>query len=106
MDRAIAGREKTAPGTITAHQPANHNQYGYSFCVNGKTYSGWDGSDKQAPRIGKIVVVYYDPDNPAMNALTSFAEFEGQATGPVLFMFLGIVGLVVFIAVRRRDTAA
>ena len=104
VERAVAGREKTAPGTITAHEPANHNQYGYAFSVNGKTYSGRDGAEKQAPRIGKQVLVYYDPHNPAMNALTSFAELEGQSIGPVLFMFLGIVGVTIFIVQRRRDS--
>jgi len=103
VDRAVAGREKTARGTIAAHEPANHNRYGYAFSVNGKTYRGWDGSEKQAPRMGKQVLVYYDPHDPATNALTSFAELEGQCIGPVLFMFLGVVGVAIFIAHRRRE---
>jgi hypothetical protein len=41
-DRAIAKREKTTEGTIIAHRPANHDQYGYRFSANGKSYSVWE----------------------------------------------------------------
>src|SRR5688500_8071315 len=40
-DRAVALRQQTTPGTIVAHEPANHNRYGYTFNVNDKTYIDW-----------------------------------------------------------------
>lgn len=42
IDRQIAVREQTAVGTITAHEPANRNRYGYTFVVEGKSYTGWE----------------------------------------------------------------
>jgi hypothetical protein len=36
-DRVVARREQTTSGTIVAHEPANHNRYGYTFSVNNQT---------------------------------------------------------------------
>jgi hypothetical protein len=45
VDRTVARREQTTLGTITAHEPENHNKYGYSFAVNGKPTVGMDGHE-------------------------------------------------------------
>jgi hypothetical protein len=70
-DRMIAKRQRTTQGSITAHEPANHNRYGYVFSVNGKSYTGWESPRKDELQIGKQVLVYYDPSDPAKNALAA-----------------------------------
>src|SRR5580658_10285424 len=75
-DRAVAKREQTVLGTSIAHEPANHNRYRYSFSVDGKPYSGWESPRKEEPHIGQQLTVYYDPADPATNALTDFTPRE------------------------------
>ena len=101
-DRTIAQREKTTNGRIAAHEPANHNRYGYSFSVNGKSYSGWESPGKEEPHIGQQVTVFYDPVDPARNALTDFADLEMDSLGPVPVLLFGIGAVALFIRYRRR----
>src|SRR5271157_285978 len=61
----IAGRQQTTSGIVTAHEPANHNRFGYKFQVNGKAYTGWQSPGNHELAIGKQVVVFYDPQNPS-----------------------------------------
>lgn len=102
VDRTVAKREKVTNGTITAHEPANHNRYGYSFSVNGKPYSGWESPRKEEPHIGQQVTVFYDPVDPTKNALTDFADLETDSLGPVPMLLFGIGALALFIRYRRR----
>ena len=101
-DGEVAKRERTVLGTITAHQPANHNRYGYTFSLNGQSYSGWETPRKEEPLIGQLVTVYYDPADPTQNALTDFAELKIESLGPLPVLLLGIGGLVFFVLQRGR----
>jgi hypothetical protein len=105
-DRAIAGRQQTTKGIITAHEPANHNQYVYVFSVNGKSYTGRQSPKKQALEVGKRVVVYYDPFVPAKNALTDFSELSAESLGPLPLLLIGVGAVAVFIYRRRRRDRA
>ena len=102
VDRQIAGRQRTASGVITAHEPANHNQYRYEFEVDGKSYTGLEGPKGREFDIGKTVVVYYDPENPSKNALTDFHDLELESVGPVPAILIGIGTVVAFIFYARR----
>jgi hypothetical protein len=97
-----AQREKITNGTITAHEPANHNRYGYSFSVNGKSYSGWESPRKEEPHVGQQVTVFYDPIDPTKNALTDFTDLETDSLGPVPILLFGIGAVALFIRYRRR----
>jgi len=101
-DRAIAERQQTTHGTITAHVPANHNRYGYIFSVDGKSYTGWESPKGNELEVGKLVRVYYDPIDPNKNALTDFAEMSSQNLGPVPLLMFGIGAVALFIFRRRR----
>jgi len=105
-DRDVATRECTVVGTITAHEPANHNRYGYIFSLSSHSYSGWDSPGKEEPRIGQLVTVYYDPTDPMQNALTDFAELGIESLGPLPVLLFGIGGLFFFIRQRRRSRPA
>ena len=103
VDSKIAAREKTATGVITAHDPPNHNRYGYTFAVDGKGYSGWEiPHHVEEPIIGQEVMVYYDPLDPTKSALTDFDELSATSLGPVPLLLVGIGGVAVLIFVRRR----
>ena len=100
-NRTVAQREKTTNGSITAHEPANHNRYGYSFSVNGKSYSGWESPKKEEPHIGQQVTVFYDPVDPTKNALTDFADLEMDSLGPVPMLLLATGAVALFIRYLR-----
>jgi hypothetical protein len=101
-DRAVAARQQTASGTIVAHEPSNHDSYGYTFSVNQKTYSGWQVPyDDVQFTVGQIVTVHYDPLDPNNSALVDFSEFDG-VDGPVLFLFAAILFVVLIEFLRRR----
>ena len=103
VDRVVARREQTTSGTIVAHEPANHDRYGYTFSVNNQTYSGW-----QIPRdgdqfaIGQVVTVHYDPLNPNNSALVDFHELSYRAFAPVPLLVAVILYLALLMFERRR----
>ena len=35
----VAKRQQTVTGIITAHEPQNHDRYGFEFALNGQKYS-------------------------------------------------------------------
>ena len=105
-DRAIAHRQQTAQGTVLTHEPHNHDRYGYSFSLNGKSYSGWQvPNDKLEPSVGQQVTVYYDPTDPSISALMNYHELSLRRLGPVPFLIGGSGFVALFILVRRRMTA-
>jgi len=100
----VAPRQQTAAGTIVRHEPSNHNRYVYTFAVERHVYSGWDTVAKE-PSIGQSVRVYYDPLNPATNALTDFNERSYSLRGPAIaILFFSAIlagGILVLSAVGR-----
>src|SRR5262252_8076303 len=71
--RHAAKRQQTAFGTVTAHDPANHSRYGYTFTVTGRRYDGWQVPvDSEKWAVGQQVVVYYDAADPGRNSLEHF----------------------------------
>jgi hypothetical protein len=102
-DRMVAQREKTTNGSITSHEPANHDRYGYSFSVGGKPYSGWESPRKEEPHVGQQITVFYDPVDPTKNALTDFADLETDSLGPIPLLSFGIGAVALIIRYRRRQ---
>jgi hypothetical protein len=100
----IAGRQQTTYGIVRAHEPANHNSYGYEFVVNGKVFTGWQ-IPKLDYEIGQGVRLYYDPLDPTRNSLYSFDEDAGQNLGLVSSCAFGIAAFAVVIFVTRRAHA-
>jgi hypothetical protein len=102
-DRVVARREQTTSGTIVAHEPANHDRYGYTFSVNNQTYSGWQvPHDGDHFAIGQVVTVHYDPLDPNNSALVDFDELSDRASAPVPLLVAVILFLVLFMFERRR----
>ena len=103
-DREVAERERTVLGKITAHEPANHDRYGYIFSLNGRSYNGWESPGREGLHVGQLVTVYYDPTDPTTSALTDFAELKIKSMGPVPLEILGIGAVAFFIRHRRRSS--
>jgi hypothetical protein len=101
-DRQIARRQHATSGSVTAYEPANHNQYDYKFEVDGKSYTGRESSKRGELALGKQVIVFYDPQNPSRNALTDFHDLSISALGPVPMLLFGIGAVAALIFYKRR----
>ncbi|MBX9295165.1 DUF3592 domain-containing protein [Chromobacterium vaccinii] len=69
--KALAKNYKTTTGHIAAMNCANHGEFYYAFYVNGKRYSnrGLDhGTGCGSLKEGDELDVYYNPENPSINA--------------------------------------
>ena len=99
--RVVAERQQLVEGLVTAYEPANHNQYRYVFFVDGKSYSGLESPKGRALAVGQKVTVYYDPRDPATNALTEFGDLSIETFGPIPTLLFGI-GVVAFFIWRAR----
>lgn len=102
-DAAISTRQQTIEGMITAHEPANHDRYGFTFSTGGRTYRGWEIPQKTEYTIGERVTVYYDPTDPSRSALTPFDELSLRAFGPVPLLAIGTGLVALFIYKRRKQ---
>jgi hypothetical protein len=102
VDRSVSKRERTAVGTITAHEPESHNQYRYTFVVNDMSYVGLGHPAKEPAQIGEQVLVYYDSDGPQNNALEGFADLSTDALVPVPAMMFVIGAIATSIWWQRR----
>jgi len=102
--RNAARRQQITSGTVTAHEPANHSRYGYTFTVGGRRYEGWQvPHDSEEWTVGQQVVVYYDAADPTRNALRDFTTESDGIIAPVPMLVLGIVtAVLVIISLRRR----
>lgn len=101
VDSVVAQRERTVLGILVTHEVANHNQYRYRFVVNGTSYLGLGHPPSELAKVGDQILVYYDPEEPARNALVDFADAEIEALGPVPLCLVG-VGVVAFLIWWQR----
>ncbi len=105
-DSGVASREQSTVGVIVAHEPSNHNRYGYKFQAGGRDYIGWETPLKEEPKIGQSVTLYFDSLQPAENSLTDFAEladiWRGRAIVVGVFTALFVaVGLIMRLVARK-----
>ena len=98
---AIATREQTTKGVITAHDPGNHDSYQYSYSVGGRTFHSWQIPYRVAWRLGEQVVVFYDPLEPTVSSLVEFGDRNDEDIGTIQLLLLGIIGILSYIGYRR-----
>jgi hypothetical protein len=101
-NHAVATRQQTATGIITAHEPQNHDRYGFEFALDGHKYTGWGRPEKEKVAIGDGVTIYYDPRNPSKNALKSFDSLSLEDFGPIPALLLGIGALAWVVKTAKR----
>jgi hypothetical protein len=88
-----AGRQQTSQGVVTAYDPSDHNQCSYTFSVLGRPYTGSRSADTTDVTVGNRVFVYYDSQNPTMNALEDFSEMSHRDRS---FCFILIFAIGIF----------
>lgn len=104
---AIAGRQQSTTGVVTAYEPSNHNQCSYTFEIRTRQYTGKWSSPTQTASVGQEVRVYFDSSDPATNSLEDFESASQRQRGILSFLIFGIcavVGLIVY--AKSRPTTA
>jgi hypothetical protein len=99
-DAKIARRQRTALGTVVAHDIKNHDSYSYTFGVGPHLYTGRNGVPAKPPAVGDRIVVFYDPEAPARSSLSRFGELSDTTAGPIAILLVA-AALVGFLAIRR-----
>jgi hypothetical protein len=80
-ENTAATRQQTSQGIVTAYEPYNHNECSYTFTANGRLYSGIRSAATTDVRVGDRVLVYYDSQDPTVNALEDFSEMSHNDRG-------------------------
>ena len=101
---AIAERQQSTTGVLTAYQPSNHNQCTYTFEDRGMQYSGIWSSPTETAHVGQVVQVYFDRSNPATNSLEDFESASRRQRGVQSFLILVICGVIGFIVYSKSRT--
>jgi len=100
-DHAIAKRERTTIGAITAHKASRRDRYLYSFSVNGEKHEGSSGADDRH-NVGDQVPVFYDPIDPNKSDLRDYKDSALRNFAFVPFALTGIAGITWYIWFARR----
>jgi len=103
-DHAIAARQGSTTGVVTAYEPSNHNQCTYTFELEGKQYRGRSSSPTRTASVGQQVQVYFDRNDPATNSLKDFETASRNYRGILIFSSVEIVAVVGFILYSKSRT--
>jgi len=96
-DHAIAARQGSTLGFVTAYEPSSHNQCSYSFELEGKQYRGESSSPTTTAAVGQQVRVYFDRDDPATSSLEDFEAASRRQRRILPFLIIGIAAVIGFI---------
>ena len=99
-ENAAATRQQTTLGTVTGCEPSNHNQCSYAFTANGRQYTGKRPAATTDITVGDRVLVYYDSQDPTMNALEDFSEMSHRDMGfaeMLLFAICAFAAVIFFL---------
>jgi hypothetical protein len=102
-EHAAANRQQTSQGVVTACDRSDHNQCSYDFSVFGRPYSGRRSANTTDVTVGDHVLVYYDSQNPTMNALEDFSEMSRRDRG-FCYILLFVIGIFVAVVLYARAT--
>src|SRR5262245_20465287 len=97
-NHVVTPRQQTITGSLTAG-PVGRNSYRYTFTVGDTEDSEWGTLGGPERKIGQQVLVYYDPQKPAVNALTRFEHSPGQRAcdiglGLMIILFVATLSFV------------
>jgi hypothetical protein len=87
-----ASRQQTSQGVVTAYDRSAHNQCSYTFSVLGRAYTGRRSADTTDVTVGNHVLVYYDSQDPTMNALEDFSEMSHR-DGSFCYILIFVIGV-------------
>jgi hypothetical protein len=100
-----ARREKRAEGVVIGHQTAYHESYEFLFQVAGQSYTGWHGNECKPDVlvVGQQIGVTYDPANPHISDLCSFAILIRNTIRSLLAELGAIIVLVALTLRKGKD---
>jgi hypothetical protein len=105
-----ASKQQTSFGIISQCEHrgrGNENYCHYTFPVGDEHYAGGGQADSELG-FGQTVVVYYDYQNPGVNALKNFTEQSRKSWLYVYILLLVLVAVIAFIFWERgtyRETS-
>ena len=94
-----ASRQQTSFGIISQCERrgrGNENYCHYTFPIGDEQYTGVSKADSE-PVFGQTVVVYYDYQNPEVNALEDFNDQSRKSRRFVYILLLVLAAVVAFI---------
>ncbi len=100
-EQAAATSQQTSQGVVTAYDRSDHNQCSYDFSVLGRRYSGRSSADTTDVTVGDHVLVYYDSQDPTMNALEDFSQMSRRDRGFCYFLLI-VTGVFVAVVLCAR----
>ncbi len=100
-ENAASKRQQVSQGVITAYEPSNHNECRYLFSVGGRQYSGMRPAGTTSVFVGERVTVYYDSQDPTVNAIEDFSEMSRRDRNFV-YIVLFVIGAVVAVILYSK----
>jgi hypothetical protein len=103
LENDSASRQQTSFGTILQCEHrgrGNDNYCHYTFPVGDEQYEGVSKAG-EGLGFGRIATVYYDSQDPGVNALENFSEQSRANVHFVYFFLVTLAGIVGFILWNR-----
>jgi Protein of unknown function (DUF3592) len=92
-----ASRQQTSQGVVTAYNRSDHNRCSYTFLAFGRQYAGRRGADTTDVSVGDHVLVFYDSEDPTMNAIEDFSQMSRRDSGFCYYLLFVIGGVAAFV---------
>jgi hypothetical protein len=100
-----ASRQQSTEGRVIGYERSNHNQCRYTFSVHGRPYGGMRSALTADVTVGDRVLVYFDSQDPTMNALDDFSAMSQRDKGFVFMLLIVIGGFAGFILYSKTTHA-
>jgi len=101
-DECAATRQQMSQGLVTSYERSNHNLCSYTFSVQGRQYSGAASAPTTLVAVGDRVLVYFDSQDPTINALEDFSSMSRRDRSFVFMLIEVIAGFAGFILFRKQ----
>ena len=100
-----ASRQQSTEGRVIGYERSNYNQCRYTFSVHGRPYGGMRSALTTDVTVGDRVLVYFDSQDPTMNALEDFSAMSQRDKGFVFMLLIVIGGFAGFILYSKTTHA-
>jgi hypothetical protein len=109
----LKARHTTTNARVTGTSCADHSSVSYDFRAGGRTYVGKAygiGRPCESIRTGDLVLVYYNPDMPAinspMNPERAYEHHKAQTYMPIYFAGFAVLALVISVLSKLSEISA
>jgi len=99
-----ASRQQSTEGRVIGYERSNYNQCRYTFSVHGRPYGGMRSALTTDVTVGDRVLVYFDSQDPTMNALEDFSAMSQRDKGLCSCSSLSLAVSLALFSTRRQHT--